>query len=61
MANQIIRLEVRDIQHHDVVCSGILVDKFLDKSLREWTKQPLVTLEEGIDSCMFEVIAASLF
>jgi len=48
---------VRDIEHHDVVSSGILADEIPDKNPREWTKQALITLEEVTDANMVEVIA----
>jgi len=48
---------VRDIEHHDVVSSGILADEFPDKHPREWTKQALITLEEATEAYMVEVTA----
>jgi len=35
---------VREMEHHDVVSSGIFADEFPDKRPREWTKQALITL-----------------
>jgi hypothetical protein len=48
---------VRNIEHHDVVSSGILVDEFPDEHPGEWTKQALITLEEATEVYMVEVIA----
>jgi len=48
---------VRDIEHHDVVSSGIFADDFADKHLREWTQQALITLEEAAEAYMVEVTA----
>jgi Zn-finger protein len=52
---------VHEIEHHDVVSLGILVDEFRDKGPREWTKQALKTLEEATELYMVEVIAESSF
>ena len=52
---------VREIEHHDVVSSGIFADEFRDKGPREWTKQALKTLEEATESYMVEVIAEASF
>jgi hypothetical protein len=51
----------REIEHHDVVSSGILADEFRDKGPRVWTKQPVMTLEETTESYMVDVIAEALF
>jgi len=48
---------VCEIEHHDVISSGIFADEFGDKGPREWTKQALKTLEEATESYMVEVIA----
>jgi len=48
---------VREVEHHDVVSSGIFPDEFADKHPREWTKQALVTLEEATEAYMVEVTA----
>jgi hypothetical protein len=48
---------VREIEHHNVVSSGILADKFPDKRPHEWTKQALITLEEDTEAYMAEVTA----
>jgi len=48
---------VREIEHHDVVSSGIFADEFPDKRPREWTKQALITLEEATEAYMVEVTA----
>ena len=45
---------VRDIEHQDVVSSGIFVNKFRDNGPREWTKQALKTLEEAMELYMVE-------
>jgi len=51
---------VREIERHDVVCSEIVADKFSDKNPREWTKQALTTLEDGMEAYMAEVMAESI-
>jgi hypothetical protein len=51
----------RVIEHHVVIISGILEDKFCDKGPREWTKQALKSLEEAMELNMNEVIAESSF
>jgi len=38
---------VREIEHHDVVSSGMIAEEFSDKNPREWTKQALTTLEDA--------------
>jgi len=48
---------VREIEHHDVVSSGIFADEFPDKRPREWTKQALITLEEATEAYIVEVTA----
>jgi len=48
---------VREIEHHDVVSSGIFVDEFPDKHPHEWTKLTLITSEEATDAYMVEVTA----
>jgi len=48
---------VREIEHHDVVSSGMFADEFPDKHPREWTTQALITLEEAIEAYMVEVSA----
>jgi len=50
---------VLEIEHHDVVSSGIFADEFDDTGPREWTKQALKTLEEATESYMVEVIPGS--
>jgi hypothetical protein len=50
---------VHEIEQHDVVSSGIFADEFPDKHPREWTKQALITLEEGTEAYMVVVIAVS--
>ena len=46
---------VREMEHHDVISSGIFADEFPDKHSREWTKQALITLEEATEAYMVEV------
>jgi len=48
---------VHEIEHHDVVSSGILADEFRDKHPREWTKQALITLEKATEAYMVKVTA----
>ena len=48
---------VREIEHRDVVISGIFADEFPDKRPREWTKQASITLEEATEAYMVEVTA----
>jgi hypothetical protein len=48
---------VREIEHHDVVSTGIFADLFPDKRPREWTKQTFITLEEVTEVYMVEVTA----
>jgi hypothetical protein len=48
---------VCEIEHHDVVSSGIFTNEFPDKRPREWTKQALITLEEATEAYMVEVTA----
>jgi hypothetical protein len=48
---------LRDIEHHDVVNSGLFADAFPDKHPREWTKQALITLEEATKAYTVEVTA----
>jgi len=50
---------VREIEQHDVVSSGMLVDDFSDKNPRDWTKQALTTLRAATEAYMLEVIAKS--
>jgi len=52
---------VREIDHHNVVSSGIFADKFGDKRRRECTKKALNTLEEATEANMVEVVADSHF
>jgi len=39
MVDEGILRTVCEIEHHDVVSSGIFADEFPDKRPREWTKQ----------------------
>ena len=48
---------VCDIEHHDVVISGIFPDESPHKCPREWTKQVLIRLEEAMETYMVEVTA----
>jgi len=50
-----------EIQHHDVVSSGIYADEFPEKHPWEWTKHALITVEEAMEAYMVEVLAASHF
>jgi hypothetical protein len=50
---------VREIEHHDVVRSGIVVDDIREKHLREWTKQASITSEEAKEAYLVDVIVAS--
>jgi len=50
---------VREIEHHDVVRSGIFGDEFPHKHPREWTTQVIFTLEEATEADMVEPIAES--
>jgi hypothetical protein len=45
------------IEHCDVIRCGFFADEFPEKGLREWTKQPLKTLEEATELYMVEEIA----
>ena len=46
---------VSEIEHHDVVSSGIFTDAFPDKHPHEWMKQASITLEEATAWYMVEV------
>jgi len=48
---------VREIEHHEVVSSGIFADEFPDKHPHEWTKQVWFTLEEATEANMVELTA----
>jgi len=50
---------VQEIEHHDVVSSGIFADEFSNKNPRERTKQALPTLEDAMEAYMVEVLAES--
>ena len=50
---------VCEIEHHDAVSTGDLVDKFSDKNPRECTKQALTTLADATEAYMAEVMAES--
>ena len=50
---------VHKIEHHHVVSSGIVTDKFGDQCPREWTNQSLKTSGEATGSYMVEVTADS--
>jgi hypothetical protein len=52
---------VREIEHHDVVSSGIFVHEFGDNGPREWLKQALKIWEEAMESYVVEVIAKASF
>jgi len=49
----------REIEHHDVVSSGILDDGFCDKHPQEGTKQASTTVEDATEAYIVEVIAES--
>jgi len=48
---------VHEIEHHDVISSGIFGDKFITKNPREWTTQASTTLEDATEASMVEVLA----
>jgi hypothetical protein len=48
---------VREIEHHNVVSSGIFQDEFPDKRPRKWTKQALITSEDATEAYMVVVTA----
>jgi len=50
---------VCEIEHHEVVSTGIVADESPDKHPHEWTKQTLISLEEAMEAYTVEVIAAS--
>jgi len=43
---------VCEIEHYEVVSSGIFADKFPDKYPHVWTKLALITLEEAMEAYM---------
>ena len=47
---------VHEIEHHDVISSGIFADEFRYKRPWEWTKPARKILEEATESYMVEVI-----
>jgi len=47
----------REIEHHDVVSSGIFADEFPDEHPRESAKQALITLEAATEAYTVEVSA----
>jgi hypothetical protein len=47
----------REIEHHDVVSSGIFADEFPDKRPHEWTKQALITLGKATEANIVKVTA----
>jgi hypothetical protein len=46
---------VHEIEHHDVVSSGIFADEFPDKHPREKIKQAFIASEEAMEAYMVEV------
>jgi hypothetical protein len=54
----VVRL-VREIEHHDVVSTGICVDNLIYKHPQQSVKQMLFTLEMATEAYMVEAIAAS--
>jgi len=49
----------REIEHNDIVSPGLFEHEFPDNNAREWTKHASITLEEGTEAFMVEVIAKS--
>jgi len=52
---------VCEIEHGDVVSSGILAEELHDKRALQWTKPASNTLEKATESYMVEVIAECHF
>jgi hypothetical protein len=50
---------VNEIKRCDVVSSRIGADEFCNNHPREWTKQPLINLEDATDVYKVEVFAES--
>jgi len=50
---------VREIEHHDVVHSGVFANKFPDMHPQQRTKQAIIDLQEATEALMVEVIAES--
>jgi len=50
---------VHEMEHHDVVSSGISPDEFSDTIPQEWTKQALTTLEDATEAYLVEIMAES--
>jgi hypothetical protein len=50
---------IRIIEHHDVVMSGIIVDEFSDKHPHGWKNQLWITLEEATEAYLDDIIAES--
>jgi len=52
---------IHEIEHHDVVNSGMFADGVCDKRTKQRTKQPVRTFEKAMESYMVEVIPDSHF
>jgi hypothetical protein len=52
---------VREIEHHDVVNSGIFADEFTDKHPRQWTRSAFKVLEDATETYMIEVTLSVQF
>ena len=52
---------IREIEHHDVVCSGIFADSFPDKLPLGWSKGAVTAIEEAAELYMIEVITIHRF
>jgi len=50
---------VREIEHDDAVSSGSIAEQYPEMHPHEWTKQAVITLEDGMEAYMVEVIAES--
>jgi len=50
---------VREIEHPEVISSGIVAEEFPDKYPHGWTKQASISCEEAPEAYMVEVIAES--
>ena len=52
-------ITVREIEHQDVVSSGLVIEELSDNNPWEWTKQASTTLEEATEMYKVEVQAES--
>jgi hypothetical protein len=48
---------IRQIEHHDVVSTGIFANDSPDKHPRQWMKQALIPLEEATEEYIVKVTA----